>query len=152
MALIVAVIGASRGIGKELVKQLSESGEIQVIASTRSPQTKPTGPSEKSITLDMTDDASVKAAAETVPELDTLIINAAMGNNDTLLDTSPEELALYMNTNVVDRIESSRPFCRHYLLATQGKSSSFLPRQDPTSCNAILEWVSMVHSRYRMPL
>lgn len=71
MSPIVAVIGASRGIGREPVKQLSQSGDIEVISSTRSAfQTESVAPNVKPITLDITDDASVIAAAKNVPELD----------------------------------------------------------------------------------
>lgn len=97
----VAVIGASRGIGAELVKQLAQSGDTQVIASTRSPQSDTQAPNVKYITLDITDDASVTAAAKSIPELDTLIINAAMGDDDHLLSTSSDQLTAYLNTNVI---------------------------------------------------
>ncbi|KAG4438811.1 hypothetical protein IFR05_005702 [Cadophora sp. M221] len=97
----VAVIGASRGIGKELVKQLVEMKDTQVIASTRSPSTNLDGSNVKLVTLDITNDASVTAAAKTISKLDILIINAAMGNNDTLLGTSSDDLVSYLNTNVV---------------------------------------------------
>ena len=99
---IVAVIGASRGIGRELVKQLSQSADIDVISSTRNASlTDSVAPNVKSITLDITDDASVAEAAKTVTELDTLIINAAMGYDDHLLDLSSADFLTYLNTNVV---------------------------------------------------
>ncbi|PVH73909.1 NAD(P)-binding protein [Cadophora sp. DSE1049] len=121
MSPIVAVIGASRGIGKELVRQLAQSGDIQVIASTRSSQTESASPNVNSITLEITDDASVKAAAETVPELDTLIINAAIGNDDALVDTSSEDLARYMNTNVIGTHRVIKAFLPALLARTTRK-------------------------------
>lgn len=101
MSKIVAVIGASRGIGKELVRQYSEAGDVQVISSTRSAPSDTTASNIKSIILDITDDASVNKAAKGVPELDILIINAAMGFDDHLMDTSCEQLASYFETNVI---------------------------------------------------
>ncbi|KAH7355379.1 hypothetical protein BKA65DRAFT_593392 [Rhexocercosporidium sp. MPI-PUGE-AT-0058] len=82
-AMTVAVIGAPRGLGRELGKQLAKSTDTQ------------------SITLYITDDASVTAAAKTVSELDLLIVNAAMGSNDTLLNTSSDDLVAYLSTKVI---------------------------------------------------
>lgn len=103
MSRIVAVIGASRGIGKEFVRQLSQTRDVQVISSTRSPTSSNDSgaPNIKSIILDITADASVEEAAKEILELDTLIINAAMGEPDLLLSTSSEYLMSYFNTNVV---------------------------------------------------
>jgi NAD(P)-dependent dehydrogenase (short-subunit alcohol dehydrogenase family) len=102
MSPIIAVIGASRGIGRELAKQLSQTADIEVISSTRSAsQPESVAPNVKPITLDITNDASVTRAAKNVPELDTLIINAAMGYDDHLLDLSSTDFISYLNTNVV---------------------------------------------------
>lgn len=64
--MIVAVIGASRGVGKELVKQLAGMKDTRVIASTRSPQRDLEGSNVKLITLDITDDESVTVAAKNI--------------------------------------------------------------------------------------
>ncbi|KAL2070214.1 hypothetical protein VTL71DRAFT_13240 [Oculimacula yallundae] len=98
----VAVIGVSRGIGKELVKQLAELEDSQVITSIRLTRTDlEERPNVKFITLDITNESSVTEAVSGVSELDILIINAAMGSNDTLLGTSSDDLFSYLNTNVV---------------------------------------------------
>ncbi|CAI7596612.1 unnamed protein product [Penicillium crustosum] len=97
---ITLVIGASRGLGLELVKQISQDPSQQVIGSVRKPTDLGTAPNIKSIVLDQADRSSVKAAAAQVPELDTLIINAAIGDNEKVLTTSDERLAEYSNVNV----------------------------------------------------
>ncbi|KAJ5700631.1 hypothetical protein N7536_003644 [Penicillium majusculum] len=97
---ITLVIGASRGIGLELVKQISQDPSQQVIGSVRKPTDLGSVPNIKSIVLDQADRSSVKAAATQVPELDTLIINAAIGDNEKVLTTSDERLAEYSNVNV----------------------------------------------------
>ncbi|KFZ06242.1 hypothetical protein V501_07586 [Pseudogymnoascus sp. VKM F-4519 (FW-2642)] len=100
MSSIVAVIGTSRGIGLELVKQLSLSANTR----TPSPESHLKDDNIKMIALDMTDDASVIAAAMNVRELDTLIINAPIGNDDHLQSLSSLDFISYLNTNVVGRV------------------------------------------------
>ncbi|KAH9211299.1 hypothetical protein DL95DRAFT_392626 [Leptodontidium sp. 2 PMI_412] len=118
---IVAVIGASRGIGKELVKQLAGMKDTRVIASTRSPQRDLEGSNVKLITLDITDDESVTVAAKNIPELDLLIVNAAMGCNDTLLGITSDDLVSYLNTNVVGPNRVIKAFLPALLAATMRK-------------------------------
>ncbi|KAK4862805.1 hypothetical protein LT330_002938 [Penicillium expansum] len=97
---ITLVIGASRGIGLELVRTLSQDTSQQVIGSVRKPTNPLDAPNVRFVTLDQADRASVKAAAASVPELDVLIINAAIGDDEKVLSTSDERLAEYFNVNV----------------------------------------------------
>jgi NAD(P)-dependent dehydrogenase (short-subunit alcohol dehydrogenase family) len=99
---ITLVIGASRGIGLEFVNQLAAISTNAVIATMRKPfdiQSK--NNNVKVLQLDQTDDASVTSAAALVPEVDTLIINAAIGYDELLKDISSSRLAEYLDTNVV---------------------------------------------------
>ncbi|KAH7322380.1 hypothetical protein B0I35DRAFT_425743 [Stachybotrys elegans] len=96
------VTGASRGIGLELVKQLSVLPNTMVYAAMRKPFAI-SSPNNNiiSIQLDQSSTSSVVAAAAQVPELDTLILNAAIGENEHLLDMTPERFAEYLDVNVV---------------------------------------------------
>lgn len=95
------VVGASRGIGMALVQQLSErQPNGKIIASVRDPVDFGSNPNIQSIMIDQSSAKSVKEAARAVPALDTLIVNAAMGEDESLLDTSEERLAQYMDVNV----------------------------------------------------
>lgn len=97
---VYLVVGASRGIGQELVNQLSAKSDTKVIATVR----KSVDFGKKNIEtliLDQTDTASVKAAAAKVKEIDVLILNAAIGENEKLLSTSEERLQQYLSTNVL---------------------------------------------------
>ncbi len=105
----VLVVGASRGIGHQLVEQLSQQLHHQVIASVRS-DTGFGSPAVKAIQLDQSSADSVKAAAAQVKELDTLIINAAMGDNEKLLSTSDDRMAQYMDINVTGVLRVVKAF------------------------------------------
>ncbi|KAL6958079.1 hypothetical protein U1Q18_052180 [Sarracenia purpurea var. burkii] len=73
------VVGASRGIGLEIARKLHAQypGKAEVVATMRKP------------------DASL------LPPEDILIINAAVGRPDEMLDTDAEKLRWYLESNVV---------------------------------------------------
>ncbi|KAJ6779485.1 hypothetical protein PWT90_00791 [Aphanocladium album] len=105
------VVGASRGIGKELVQQLSQQQpDGQVIASVRSSVDFGISPNIQSLNIDQSSAKSVNEAARSVVALDTLIINAAMGDNEQLLDTSDERMAEYMDVNVTGVLRIVKAF------------------------------------------
>jgi short-subunit dehydrogenase len=94
------VIGASRGIGLELAKYLAQNPDNHVIATMR----KPFNLDEANIEvlqLDQVNQRSVDTAAKKVTEADTLIVNAAMGEDELLTQISGEKLLQYLDTNVV---------------------------------------------------
>jgi NAD(P)-dependent dehydrogenase (short-subunit alcohol dehydrogenase family) len=97
---VTLVIGASRGIGRELIQQISQEPSQQVIASVRKPIDLINASNISSIILDQADRKSVQAAAAQVTEIDTLIINAAFGDAEKVLTTSDERLSEYFNVNV----------------------------------------------------
>lgn len=105
------VVGASRGIGLELVQQLSQqqpNGEV--IASVRNSVDFGSSPNIRSITLDQSSAKSINEAAGSVAALDTLIVNAAMGDDESLLDTSDERMAQYMDVNVTGVLRIVKAF------------------------------------------
>jgi NAD(P)-dependent dehydrogenase (short-subunit alcohol dehydrogenase family) len=97
---IYLVVGASRGIGQELITQLSQDASNHVLATVR--KSVDFGkPNVETLILDQTNSESVRAAASKVKEVDTLILNAAIGEDEKLTTTSEERLQQYLNTNVV---------------------------------------------------
>lgn len=97
---IYLVVGASRGIGQALVENLSQSSSNKVIAATRKP--KDFGkPNVENVIIDQTSEDSVAAAASKIKEIDTVIVNAAIGAEDRLVDTSTERFREYLETNVI---------------------------------------------------
>jgi NAD(P)-dependent dehydrogenase (short-subunit alcohol dehydrogenase family) len=98
----ILITGASRGIGLELLKQLSEKDDVEVIGTMRKPFTPDfIAPNVKILPMDHTNDTSVIAAASQVTELDTLILNAAIGEDELLEQISSSRLTQYLDSNVV---------------------------------------------------
>jgi len=76
MSTKILVVGASRGIGLELAKQLSSQPDTEIFATMRKPFSPGFDTSHvKVLAMDQTDASSVAAAASQVPELDTLILS-----------------------------------------------------------------------------
>ncbi|KAJ6572200.1 hypothetical protein B0H19DRAFT_1065172 [Mycena capillaripes] len=109
---IVLVIGASRGIGLALIEELAATPNTQAIATVRGSSNAALDaiPNVKFITLDITDDESIAKAASAIPELDTLIINAGMGNRDPVTVTSTADLSTYLHVNVLGPHRAIRAF------------------------------------------
>jgi NAD(P)-dependent dehydrogenase (short-subunit alcohol dehydrogenase family) len=100
--IVYLVTGASRGIGLELVKQLSSLPNSTVYAAMRKPFEIPS-PKNNIISLefDQSTTTSVAEAAQKVPQLDVLFLNAAIGEDEHLLTMTSERLTEYLNVNVV---------------------------------------------------
>ncbi len=150
----VLVVGASRGIGFQLVDQLSQQPHHHIIASVRS-DAGLDNPSVQAIRLDQSSPDSVKAAAAQVKELDTIIVNAAIGDNEKLLNTSDERMAEYMDVNVTGVLRglaldagadascaSSRPFSPPSGPARRAKSCSSPPPRAPSPARSTLKAAS----------
>ena len=77
--MVVLITGAAKGIGREVERQLAERGDT-VIVSARDAARAQSVADElgvRGLALDVTDEASVAAAAEALDGLDVLINNAA---------------------------------------------------------------------------
>ncbi|KAJ6469362.1 hypothetical protein C8R45DRAFT_1016802 [Mycena sanguinolenta] len=108
---IVLVVGASRGIGLALVQELAVTPNTLAIGTVRSPSAALDAiPNVKILTLDLADDDSIAKAASSIPELDTLIINAGMGMRDPVSVTSTVDLATYLDINVLGPHRAIRAF------------------------------------------
>lgn len=99
MVYNVLIVGASRGLGFALLQQFQSRPDIEAIAGIRNPGS--ASVKTKSVSIDITDDASVAAAAAQIPTLDILVVNAAIGNAEKILKTSTERLGEYMEVNVI---------------------------------------------------
>ncbi|KAI0363270.1 short-chain dehydrogenases/reductase [Pilatotrama ljubarskyi] len=125
------VTGASRGIGREFVKQLSDNSENTVFAIVRNPQSssklldlQKSRPNIHVLKADITDAPALRAAAAEVAKvtggsLDYLINNAAAIQNERsglTLSTFPddklleEDLVEVFRTNVVGVVHTTNAF------------------------------------------
>ncbi|KAK0548490.1 hypothetical protein OC861_001668 [Tilletia horrida] len=94
------VVGASQGIGLAVAQRLAARGD-NVYASVRTVKPLEGIKGSNILKLDVLDQASIDAAAAQVSTLDTLYVNAAIGDHEELLTTTPERLTEYFASNVV---------------------------------------------------
>ncbi|KAK0546825.1 hypothetical protein OC846_004355 [Tilletia horrida] len=98
------VIGASRGIGKDLVKKLSAVG-YDTYGTVRS------HPSDsKTLQADLTDEDSLKAAATKIDTLDLLVLNGAIAEDEPYLKLDVQRHAEYYQTNVIGPLSAAAAF------------------------------------------
>jgi NAD(P)-dependent dehydrogenase (short-subunit alcohol dehydrogenase family) len=105
----VLVTGANRGIGQALVAEALNRGAARVYAATRTPMIHP-DPRVTPVTLDVTSQEQIQAAADRIGSLDVLINNAGIALYDDLSDPSMIERHLAVN-----------------LFGTHGVTQAFLP-------------------------
>jgi len=82
----VAIIGASRGIGAELVRHYAADGwQVHATARTDADVAALSAQGVHAGHADVTDEASLAAFAATLPELDVVIANAGVGSTERKL-------------------------------------------------------------------
>lgn len=120
MKPVILITGATRGIGFAAATQLATRG-AQVIISSRDGRraaeaAAKIGSGVSSVALDITDQASVEAAAKQIEEqfgrLDVLANNSAilLDHYQSLLELKPEVLLETLNTNVVGTLRVCQAF------------------------------------------
>ncbi len=109
----ILITGANRGLGYEAARRLRELGH-DVWIGARDPsrgRAAADALGARFVALDVTDDASVAAAAETVGELDVLINNAGiLGGRVPVPEVAPEDIARVFETNVYGLVRVTRAF------------------------------------------
>lgn len=106
---VVLVTGGSRGIGKELVRQLYERGARTVYATARDPRAV-THPDAVPLALELTDPASVAAVAERARDVTILVNNAAVSISADFLDSPLDDIRREFETNFYGPLLMTRAF------------------------------------------
>lgn len=122
----ILITGASRGLGREVARQLAHRG-VRVILTARQ---RAAGervareiPGAEFIELDVTDPASVATAAVQVDQLDVLINNAAVlvEGDDDILTVSPERVMRTFATNTLGALRVAQAFVPHLARSPAGR-------------------------------
>ena len=92
----VLITGANRGIGQALLEEALRRGASRVYAGMRKPLEHP-DERVTTLSLDVTDDAEIQSAAESVDALDVLINNAGIMLYDDLDDRTLIDQSLAVN-------------------------------------------------------
>lgn len=114
------VTGGHRGIGKAIVDELLSRGAAKVYATSRSPKSHD-DPRVVSLVLDVSDPASVAAAAERATDVSILINNAGVNNTAAVLDGPLDGIRADLETNLFGLVHMTRAFAP--ILAGQASSS-----------------------------
>lgn len=105
----VLVTGGNRGLGKALVETLYDRGAKKVYATARDASTV-THPDAVALALEVTDPASVAAAAEQAQDVTILINNAGRAIGASFLDGSVEDVRADFETNFYGPLLTARAF------------------------------------------
>ena len=105
----VLVTGGSRGLGRALVEGLYARGAKKVYATARDPRTV-THPDAVALALEITDQASVAAAAEQADDVTILINNAGIATGSSFLDAPLADIRREFETNFYGPLLTVRAF------------------------------------------
>lgn len=106
---IALVTGANRGMGRHFARQLLERGAAKVYAGSRRIESIDL-PGVEAVRLDITDPASVAAAAKTASDATILINNAGIATFENLIDGSEDAIRREMETNFFGTLNMVRAF------------------------------------------
>jgi NAD(P)-dependent dehydrogenase (short-subunit alcohol dehydrogenase family) len=108
---VALVTGANRGLGCALVEQLLERGAAKVYATARDPKAlADLGEKVVPLALDVTDDASIAAAAKVAGDVRILFNNAGVLASFDLLESEPEALQRDLEVNFFGPLRTTRAF------------------------------------------
>lgn len=96
---VALVTGANRGLGRAIAQRLLERGARKVYAAARNPEAVDL-PGVEVLALDITDPASVRAAAAAAPDVTLLVNNAGITTGTGLVAGSLDTLRLELETNL----------------------------------------------------
>ena len=126
------VTGANRGLGRRFAEELVARG-AKVYGAARNPAAV-TAPGVIPVTLDITDPASVAAAADATGDVTLLINNAGSSTGAGLIDGPLADIELEMNTHFFGTLAVVRAFAPQLAAGGGGAVLNVL---------SVLSWVSL---------
>ena len=129
---VALVTGTSRGMGRQFARQLLERGAAKVYASARNPE-RVDVPGAEVLRLDVTDHATVAAAAEVATDVNLLVNNAGISTFANLVTGDPADVRLEMETHFFGTLAVIRAFAP--ALAANGGGAIL-------NVNSALSWFS----------
>jgi NAD(P)-dependent dehydrogenase (short-subunit alcohol dehydrogenase family) len=103
------VTGTSRGLGRHFAQQLLERGATRVYATARRPEQVDL-PGVEVLALDVTDPASVAAAASAAADVTLLVNNAGISAGQNLVTGDLDQIRLELDTNLYGTLSVIRAF------------------------------------------
>lgn len=113
---VALVTGANRGIGKAITEGLLSAGAAKVYAAVRRPESAQPlvdafGDRVVPIAFDLTDEASIRAAAERASDVEVLVNNAGvLETTDTFSGNALESLEFQLDGNLYGLVRTVRAF------------------------------------------
>jgi NAD(P)-dependent dehydrogenase (short-subunit alcohol dehydrogenase family) len=108
---VALVTGANRGLGARLVAELLSAGAAKVYATARTPgAVAGADPRVQTLALDITDPASVTAAAAAAPDVTVLVNNAGVLAVGSALDGDLDSFERDLRTNYLGSLRVTRAF------------------------------------------
>jgi NAD(P)-dependent dehydrogenase (short-subunit alcohol dehydrogenase family) len=111
---VALVTGANRGLGRHFAQQLLHRGAAKVYAAARHPD----GMNLDGVIplrVDLTDQASIDAAAEVAGDVTLLVNNAGVYTPGGVLSTPMPEIRAEMDTNYFGTLSVTRAFAPHLI-------------------------------------
>lgn len=105
----VLVTGANRGLGKAFVEELQARGAAKVYAAARNRESVTTAGAVP-VRLDVTDPATLAAAAELAQDVDLVINNAGSLTGASMVDGDLDDIRLEMETHYFGTLNVTRAF------------------------------------------
>ena len=105
----VLVTGANRGLGRCFAELAAAYGAAKVYATARRPESVDIA-GVRPLRLDVTDPASIAAAAEVASDVTVLINNAGMGKYGSLLTGELDDITEHLTVNTVGPLRVTRAF------------------------------------------
>lgn len=124
----VLVTGANRGMGREYVAQLLDRGVSKVYAAARDPQTIDHDDARViALPLDVTDPASIAAAADVATDVGVLINNAGILRGASVLEKDTTAMREELEANLFGPLMMAATFADRIAESERARSSTSPP-------------------------